>query len=70
MLTHEIISVIFSSWISMLDLIAQALSVEGISFQRIDGSKTFSQRHDALCHFRKDPACNVLLATLGTCAVG
>lgn len=54
----------------MLDLIAKALRSEGISFQRIDGTKSAGQRRDALRQFRDQPYCNVLLASLGSAAVG
>ncbi len=63
-------SVIFSAWTGMLDLIEKALAVKGIQFQRVDGTKTFDQRHDALWRFRNDISCNVLLASLGSAAVG
>jgi SNF2 family DNA or RNA helicase len=63
-------SVVFSAWTGMLDLIEKALEGEKIQFQRIDGTKTFGQRRDALQEFRNTMSCNVLLASLGSAAVG
>ncbi|KAH6962305.1 SNF2 family N-terminal domain-containing protein [Ilyonectria sp. MPI-CAGE-AT-0026] len=63
-------SIIFSEWIGMLDLVVQALRIDNISFQRIDGRKSLAQRNRALNTFRNDPSCNVLLATLGSAGVG
>jgi SNF2 family DNA or RNA helicase len=54
----------------MLDLLERALGQEELRYQRIDGSKTLSQRRDALQMFREDISCNVLLASLGSAAVG
>lgn len=54
----------------MLDLIGKALSARGIKFQRVDGTRTFAQRRDALEDFRGNEFCNILLASLGTAAVG
>jgi SNF2 family DNA or RNA helicase len=54
----------------MLDLIEKALAGENIEFQRLDGTKTFGQRRDALQKFRNNMSCNVLLASLGGAAVG
>ncbi len=54
----------------MLDLIGKALSAKNIAFERIDGTKSFAQRRDALWNFGKIESCNVLLASLGSAAVG
>ena len=67
---HPIFSVIFSLWTGMLDLIGTALTTNGIEFQRLDGTKTHEQRHDALQRFRRDENCSVLLASIGSAAVG
>jgi len=64
------LSVVFSAWTGMLDLIEKALAGENIEFQRLDGTKTFGQRRDALQKFRNNMSCNVLLASLGGAAVG
>jgi len=64
------LSVVFSAWTGMLDLIEKALAGENIEFQRLDGTKTFGQRRDALHEFRNNVSCNVLLASLGGAAVG
>ena len=67
---HPIFSVIFSIWTGMLDLIGTALTTNGIKFQRFDGTKTHEQRHNALQCFRRDENCSVLLASIGSAAVG
>ncbi len=65
-----VLSVVFSAWTGMLDLIEKALAGKNIQFQRVDGTKTFGQRRDALRRFKTDISCNVLLASLGSAAVG
>ncbi|KAK3323152.1 SNF2 family N-terminal domain-containing protein [Cercophora scortea] len=67
---NPIKSVIFSSWTGMLDLLENALSQSGFKYQRIDGTKTLKQRTDALNMFREDGTTTVLLASLGSGAVG
>lgn len=54
----------------MLDLLEIALSDRGIRYRRIDGSKSLVQRKEALNDFRYDASCHVLLASLGSAAVG
>lgn len=54
----------------MLDLVGQALSQNGFSFQRLNGSKSLAQRRQALRDFRENPRCIVLLVSLGSAAVG
>jgi SNF2 family DNA or RNA helicase len=54
----------------MLDLIGLALEADGIAYQRIDGSKSFKQRRDALAAFRDEASYPVLLASLGSAAFG
>ena len=63
-------SVVFSAWTGMLNLIEKALSAQNIEFQRLDGTKTLDQQHDALQDFRNEGSYNVLLASLGSGAVG
>ncbi|OTA59128.1 hypothetical protein K449DRAFT_436085 [Hypoxylon sp. EC38] len=63
-------SVVFSVWTGMLDLIGEALSKNGLMYQRLDGSKSLPQRRYALEDFRSNPNCIVLLASLGSAAVG
>ncbi|KAI1457991.1 SNF2 family N-terminal domain-containing protein [Annulohypoxylon moriforme] len=63
-------SVIFSSWTGMLDLISKALSAKTFKYQRLDGSMNLSRRNLALEDFRKNPNCTILLASLGSAAVG
>ncbi|KAI1211065.1 SNF2 family N-terminal domain-containing protein [Annulohypoxylon truncatum] len=63
-------SVIFSTWTSMLDLIGKALSANAFKYQRLDGSMNLRQRGHALEDFRMNPNCTILLASLGSAAVG
>ncbi|KAI0161114.1 SNF2 family N-terminal domain-containing protein [Hypoxylon sp. FL1284] len=63
-------SVVFSTWTGMLDLIGRALSAKGIAYERLDGSINLAQRHNVLTKFRSNPGCTVLLASLGSAAVG
>jgi SNF2 family DNA or RNA helicase len=64
------LSVIFSTWTGMLDLIGTALTATRINFERIDGTKTHGQRYRALQTFRHDENCTVLLASMGSAATG
>lgn len=54
----------------MLDLVEKALDGTGFQFQRIDGSKSSSQRKQALRIFNESPSCTIFLATLGSAGVG
>lgn len=54
----------------MLDLIADALRDKGVDFCRIDGRSTLSQRGKALDRLRNDPACTVVLASIGAAGEG
>jgi SNF2 family DNA or RNA helicase len=54
----------------MLDLIEKAMDQEGLWYQRLDGTKSLSQRDKSLKDFRSNPACEVLLASLGAGGVG
>ncbi|KAI1386581.1 SNF2 family N-terminal domain-containing protein [Hypoxylon trugodes] len=63
-------SVVFSSWTSMLVLIGKALTAKNFIYQRLDGSMSLTQRQRALEEFRTKPDCTILLASLGSAAVG
>ena len=63
-------SVVFTGWTKMLDLVAEGLSTKGIMFRRLDGSKSLTQRRQALRDFRHLSDCQVLLASLGAAANG
>lgn len=54
----------------MLDLIGMALTARGLMFQRLDGTKTHDQRCEALRGFRTDVNCNIMIASIGSAAVG
>ena len=51
----------------MLDLF---LNQDGFKMQRIDGSKSLSQRRDALKAFREDSNCLVMLASIDCAGCG
>ncbi|RDW85273.1 hypothetical protein BP6252_02863 [Coleophoma cylindrospora] len=63
-------SIIFSCWTKSLDLIAKLFSARKISFERIDGSCSVSDRNKTLDIFRKSSAAQILMMTTGTGAVG
>ena len=54
----------------MLDLVESALHHTGVQFQRIDGSKSLDSRRGALDTFKNNASCVILLASLGSAAVG
>lgn len=54
----------------MLDLIEAVLNQNGIKMQRIDGSKSLSQRRDALKAFREESDCLVMLASIDCAGCG
>jgi SNF2 family DNA or RNA helicase len=70
MAAHYEFSVIFTSWTKMLDLVEKALAAERITFQRIDGGTSLKNRKQAIKYFRDNPACTVLLASIGSAGVG
>ncbi|KAM7210964.1 SNF2 family N-terminal domain containing protein [Rhypophila decipiens] len=63
-------SVVFSCWTKMLDLVQQTLINEGFVAVRIDGQKSLKERTNALSTFRSDPACTVMLASIGSAGEG
>ncbi|KAH6972432.1 P-loop containing nucleoside triphosphate hydrolase protein [Ilyonectria sp. MPI-CAGE-AT-0026] len=63
-------SLVFSSWTRMLDVLETAVSGAGFVYQRIDGTKTLQQRRETLRRFKEEPSCTILLASLGSAAVG
>lgn len=63
-------SVVFSSWVKMLDLVQWAFHQEQIDFQRIDGHTSLEGRRRALQEFNSNPDCTVMLATIGSSAEG
>ncbi|KAI0442355.1 SNF2 family N-terminal domain-containing protein [Xylaria telfairii] len=63
-------SVVFSYWVKMLDLVAQALRREHIVFQRIDGKTSLKGRQAAMQEFNDNLNCTVLLASTGSSAEG
>ena len=65
-----VISVIFSYWTKMLDLIQQALKSNGFSFQRIDGKTSLEERTEAIRQFNEDFNCTILLGSIGSAGEG
>jgi len=54
----------------MLDLIAKALTQHGFRFERIDGRSSLHQRNVAIQLFNEDPACTVMIASIGSAGEG
>ncbi|KAF2848795.1 hypothetical protein T440DRAFT_556368 [Plenodomus tracheiphilus IPT5] len=63
-------SLVFSSWKTSLDIVAQALEDSSISFYRIHGSLPAAKRSQVLNDFEHSTNIKTLLITLGTGAVG
>ncbi|KAI1119112.1 SNF2 family N-terminal domain-containing protein [Nemania sp. NC0429] len=63
-------SVVFSFWVKMLDLVAQALQREHIEYQYTNGQTSLDGRQKAMQEFHGNPNCTVLLATIGSSAEG
>lgn len=61
---------IFSYWTKMLDLIATALTENHLTFRRIDGQSSLSERKEALSVFGSDPQCKIMLASIGAAGEG
>jgi SNF2 family DNA or RNA helicase len=64
------LSVVFSFWTKMLDLIQRALHSEGFGFQRIDGKTSLEGRRMAIEQFNQNPECTVMLASIGSAGEG
>ena len=57
-----------SQWTSMLDRIEEALEVNNIHFERLDGTMKREDRNRAMEALKNDPKCEVLLGpSLPTC---
>jgi SNF2 family DNA or RNA helicase len=65
-----VLSVIFSYWTKMLDLIEPALKSGGFCFQRIDGKTSLEGRSAAINEFSQNPKCTVMLASIGSAGEG
>ncbi|OAX84217.1 hypothetical protein ACJ72_01403 [Emergomyces africanus] len=63
-------TVVFSQWVSFLDIIEPHLARNGITFARIDGRMSSAKRDAAMNSLSNDPKCTVLLASLNVCSVG
>ena len=64
-------TIVFSSWLMVLDSIERHLMKGPFSnFARVDGTVTSLERARQLATFRSDPACRVILMTLGAGGTG
>ncbi|KAJ8062490.1 hypothetical protein OCU04_009020 [Sclerotinia nivalis] len=63
-------SLIFSCWTTSLDLVGYHLSLHRLSFQRLDGNSSHSQRREILKEFVADSTKRILIMTTGTGAEG
>jgi len=54
----------------MLDLIEKGLLKMDFGYQRIDGQKSLGYRQKALEEFKTNPACTIMLATIGSVGEG
>ncbi|KAI0577635.1 DNA repair and recombination protein RAD5C, partial [Pyrenophora tritici-repentis] len=63
-------SIVFSFWKRSLDMVAALLTVNNVSFVRVDGSVPFNKRKAILNDFKCRNDISVLLMTFGTGAVG
>lgn len=63
-------TVIFSQWVSFIEIVQAQLVAKGYKFTRLDGSMPALARDAALEKFESDPECTILLASLGVCSVG
>ena len=63
-------SIVFSFWTSTLDIIAMALTQEGMEYARYDGKVAPNKRADIIKKFETDPSTNVLLLSISCGAVG
>jgi SNF2 family DNA or RNA helicase len=54
----------------MLDLVQTDLENSGLQIQRIDGQASLQQRRAAVEVFKSDPACTVMLASIGSAGEG
>ncbi|KAI1321680.1 SNF2 family N-terminal domain-containing protein [Xylariaceae sp. FL0255] len=62
--------IVFSFWTRSLDVIGNFISEENITYCQIDGTVRPDKRQEALEEFQNNASIRVLLATIGTGAVG
>lgn len=62
--------VVFSQYLTMLDIIEKHLKEKRIKFAGIRGSTSLAQRKVELTRFRDDPKCEVFVASLQAAGVG
>ena len=54
----------------MLDLVQQALELEGYRITRIDGQKSLRDRGNSISEFNHDSTCTIMLASIGSAGEG
>lgn len=64
------ISVVFSSWTKMLDLVQTALEKEGYQCERIDGTKSLEERKLAVESLNKNKNVTIMLASISSAGEG
>ena len=55
--------IIFSEWTTMLDLIAEQLKQDGLTFALFTGKVPIKKRGAIIAEFEQNPECNILLAS-------
>lgn len=70
LLIHFLLSVVFTSWTGMIDMIETSLRCNGFLWQRIDGRTVLKSRSEAMRRFNEDPNCTVMLASIGSAGEG
>ncbi|ETS83639.1 hypothetical protein PFICI_05515 [Pestalotiopsis fici W106-1] len=63
-------SIVFTYWISTLDIIESMFQQQAISFRRVDGTLSTMKRAERLSQFHQDSSIRVLIMTLSTGAAG
>ncbi|KAK8029776.1 hypothetical protein PG993_011067 [Apiospora rasikravindrae] len=66
----DYVSVVFTSWTAMLNLVENAFRTYSIRFQRLDGQMSIAARTKAIDEFNTDPRCLVILCKIGSAAEG
>ncbi|XP_010522368.1 PREDICTED: ATP-dependent helicase rhp16-like isoform X2 [Tarenaya hassleriana] len=57
-------AIVFSQFVSFLDLINYALRESGVSCVQIDGTRTMAERDAAISKFKEDKSCRIILMSL------
>lgn len=57
-------SVVFSGWVTYIELIEHALEQNGFNSVRLDGSMSLKARREVLTKFKEDPSVTILLVSI------